>query len=146
MGEPPTPKEIENAVYAAARRCQRRGVGDDMVMIVFAVKEIAEAVDALMAPLRHALSTRPDYNFRCDGCGAPHTLDTSIPSDVWNRIAPEAGALCTLCIDDRVAALGLTDVDVEFYFVGKAIRSRLYADSMGDVAARKRAAEANTGE
>lgn len=88
---------------------------------------LADEVSAsLLADLRRASRTRPDYALRCDACGAPHWLDTSIPSEVWNRIAPEVGLLCLLCIDERVAALGLTNVPAEFYFVGKGLLSRLY--------------------
>ena len=89
--------------------------------------------------VERALRTRPDYNLRCDDCGAPHNLDTSIPSEIWNKIASDASVLCTLCIDDRVAAAKLA-CRCEFYFVGRAIRSRLYDDSFGNVAKANREA------
>ncbi len=83
--------------------------------------------------LRYALRTRPEYDFRCDCCGAPHNLDTSIPSEQWNAIAGDKyGALCTLCIDDLLTEKGLT-CEAEFYFVGKALVSRLYGQSIGDL-------------
>ena len=88
---------------------------------------------------RRALRTRPDYNFRCDECGAPHNLDTSIPSDMWNQIMPNGGALCTLCIDDKLAAAGLA-APAEFYFVGAALTCRLYTDD--NAALRQRLADA----
>lgn len=94
-------------------------------------EDFAEAA-AEIERLRHANRTRPDYNFRCGGCGAPHNLDTSIPSDIWNAIArsddlprPGNDALCTLCIDERMVFLGLED-EAEFYFSGKALRSKMY--------------------
>lgn len=78
------------------------------------------------------LRTRPDYDLRCDRCNAPHNLDTSIPSDVWNVIV-ERGQhpddlytlLCTLCIDDLMAEKGLA-CEAEFYFVGSALKSKPY--------------------
>jgi hypothetical protein len=108
----------------------------------------AEQVRAEREATARALRTRPDYGFRCQDCGAPHNLDTSIPSETWNAICtnrpgvvpgaagvgmPEAGALCTLCIDDRLVKAGLTCNEAEFYFVGQALRGKLYAESHGDV-------------
>jgi hypothetical protein len=87
------------------------------------------ALPARLAAGARALRTRPDYDFRCQDCGAPHNLDTSIPSEIWNRIAPDRGALCTLCIDDRLAEAGLT-TEAEFYFVGRALKSRLYQSEL----------------
>lgn len=72
-----------------------------------------------------ALRTVEGSNQRCQDCGAPHNIDTSIPSPIWNQIESEVGMLCTMCIDDRMAALGLT-AEAEFYFVGRALRSKLY--------------------
>jgi hypothetical protein len=95
-----------------------------------------------------ACRTRPDYNLRCQDCGAPHNLDTSIPSPIWNAICenrpevppgaagigmPEVGLLCILCIDERLQKAGLTCHEAEFYFVGRALSSKLYGgpDSRG---------------
>jgi len=86
------------------------------------------------------LRTRPDYNFRCDRCRAPHNIDTSIPSVIWNQIverdSPQGdkyGALCTLCIDDLMVERGLTG-EAEFYFNGGALRSKSYAPpTQGDI-------------
>jgi hypothetical protein len=73
------------------------------------------------------MRTRPDYDLRCERCAAPHNLDTSIPSSIWNQVArPKAySILCTLCIDDLVASAGLI-CEAEFYFVGRAVSSKLY--------------------
>ena len=83
--------------------------------------------------LQRANRTRQDYPFRCDACGRAHILDTSIPSEFWNKIAPDGGMLCTTCIDDRLALAGLR-CEAEFYFVGKALKSKSYANSHGDLA------------
>jgi hypothetical protein len=78
------------------------------------------------------MRTRPDYNLRCDRCSAPHNLDTSIPSDVWNALVERENGddlwsvLCTLCIDELIVEKGLI-AEAEFYFVGKALKSKLYA-------------------
>ena len=69
--------------------------------------------------------TRPEYDLRCDECGSPHWFDTSLPIDLWNRIAKPEDILCLLCIDDRMRAQGFT-CEIEFYFVGKAVKSKLY--------------------
>ena len=97
------------------------------------------SISLAVEKISRALRTRPDYDLRCDDCGAPHILDTSIPSAIWNKVASDVSCLCTLCIDDRVAAAGLS-CRAEFYFVGRAVRSRLYDDSFGDVAEANRAA------
>lgn len=78
-----------------------------------------------IAELERANRTRPEYDLRCDQCGRAHILDTSIPSEIWNKIAPDGGVLCTTCIDDRMAAMGLKG-EAKFYFVGKALVSTLY--------------------
>jgi hypothetical protein len=64
-------------------------------------------------------------------------LDTSIPNEVWNAAVREEhpeldGMLCTLCIDELVSEAGLT-CDAEFYFVGKAVVSRMYDDDRGTI-------------
>jgi hypothetical protein len=89
-------------------------------------------LEAQIARQHYALRTRPDYDFRCQRCGAPHNLDTSIPSPIWNVIVEREspggdkyGALCTICIDDLMAEKGLSG-EAEFYFVGRALRSRTY--------------------
>ena len=69
--------------------------------------------------------TRPEYDLRCHDCGSPHWLDTSLPVEFWNRIAKPEDILCLLCIDDRMKAMRL-NCEVEFYFVGNAIKSKLY--------------------
>ncbi|MER8967688.1 hypothetical protein NKI25_18535 [Mesorhizobium sp. M0808] len=71
-------------------------------------------------------STRPDYDLRCEECGRAHILDTVIPSGIWNQIAEPHNVLCTVCIDKRLQAKGLT-AEAEFYFVGDALVSKLYA-------------------
>lgn len=68
--------------------------------------------------LRHATRLRPDYQLRCDGCGAPHWIDTSLPSEIWNQIAETDSQLCVLCIEERLAAKGL-QAEALFYFAGK---------------------------
>lgn len=69
--------------------------------------------------------TRPEYDLRCQECGSPHWLDTSLPIEMWNKIARSEDIFCLLCIDDKMKALDLT-CEVEFYFVGKAVASKLY--------------------
>lgn len=106
-------------------------------------RECGEQAEEI-ARLKHATRTRPDYDFRCEDCGAPHNLDTSIPSEIWNAIArapgaaaigmPAVGALCTLCIDERMVKAGLT-AEAEFYFVGRALTSTLYQESHGEIQA-----------
>ena len=105
-----------------------------------AVKNMAEDGEVSQVVLAHdaaqraeierltkASRTRADYNLRCDECGSPHWLDTSIPSDIWNRIAPDGGTLCVLCIDERLTQHGLK-AEAEFYYVGKNLRSKSYGD------------------
>jgi hypothetical protein len=69
---------------------------------------------------------------QCQRCDAPHDVDISIPSDVWNQIVERDSpggdkytTLCTLCIDDLLVEKGLTTT-ARFYFIGKALRSRAY--------------------
>lgn len=90
-------------------------------------------VEAELERLQRASRTRPDYDLRCN-CGAPHWLDTSIPSAIWNEVAEPGDLLCLLCIDQRLAAAGLSTDQAEFYFVGDALRSKPYAESHGEVA------------
>lgn len=68
----------------------------------------------------------PD-DLRCQDCGRHHQLDASIPSEVWNKIAPDASLLCIDCIDARAAKHGVT-FEARFYWVGKAGSSYLYDD------------------
>lgn len=90
----------------------------------------------------NANRTRPDYDLRCGDCGRAHILDTSIPSAIWNKVAADASILCTTCIDDRMAKHGV-EGEAEFYFVGKALKSKLYDESHGCIAAAEaRATEA----
>lgn len=102
--------------------------------------------------LKHASRTRPDYDLRCDDCGAAHNVDTVIPSEIWNRVCrdpgaaklglQEAGVLCTLCIEARLIRAGLTFDDAEFYYVGPALKSRMYEASHGEMQALRRENEA----
>lgn len=64
---------------------------------------------AAIEQLQRASRTRPDYDRRCTACSAPHWLDTSIPSEIWNQIAKDDELLCLLCIDERVARLLRTE-------------------------------------
>lgn len=77
--------------------------------------------------------TRPDYDLRCDDCGRAHILDTSIPSDIWNRVASDVSILCTTCIDARLVKAGLT-CEAEFYYVGSALSSKMYQYTEADSA------------
>jgi len=91
------------------------------------------------------LSAAAEYGYtslRCEDCGGPHPFDTSLPNEVWNQIADPGALLCLFCIDKRLVAKGLTCDEAEFYFNGKALRSKLYAESHGDVAYWKREAAA----
>lgn len=91
------------------------------------------ALCAENAELRRATRTNPDYDLHCGRCGAPHNFDTSIPSGVWNKIAPEGGLLCTLCIDELLTEHGMKVDCAEFYYVGRSLSSRLYAESTREV-------------
>lgn len=75
---------------------------------------------------RAANAVRPDYPFTCDGCGRAHIIDTVIPSDLWNQISDGCGMLCAVCIDQRLVKHSLTCDCAEFYYYGKALKSRLY--------------------
>jgi hypothetical protein len=92
--------------------------------------------DAEIERLKHACRTRPDYNLRCQRCGAPHWFDTSVPSEAWNKVIGDRySLLCLLCIDDLFREAGET-CEVEFYFSGEGkhgIRSKLYKESIGDI-------------
>jgi len=116
------------------------------------VRGLREQLGRQLRETAHALRTQDDYDFRCQDCGAPHNLDTSLPSEAWNAICenrpgilpgaagigmPEVGALCTLCIDERLVKAGLT-AECEFYYVGRALRSRLYDASVGELEALRR--------
>lgn len=90
---------------------------------------IRSAIDAI-TNLRRERRTREDYDLRCGRCNAPHWFDTSIPSEIWNQIARPEDLLCLLCIDELLAEKGLT-TEAEFYFVGKALKSKLYDTSYG---------------
>ncbi len=112
--------------------------------VIAMVKRGAEALalcESNVAALERANSTRPDYDLRCQECGRAHILDTSIPSEIWNQIADPSDILCTLCIDRRMADKGLASAEAEFYFVGRALTSKLYAESHGCVAAAERRAQ-----
>jgi len=100
------------------------------------ISQQAQRIEELEGERRKLI--RADYNLRCDDCGGAHFLDTSIPSVIWNQIAPDGGMLCTLCIDRRMAAKGLKCDEAEFYFVGDNLQSKLYAESHGEVARLER--------
>lgn len=107
----------------------------DFSSLLRAVSALARAlaeVRAEVSQLQRQARTRPDYDLRCQQCGAPHWLDTSLPSAIWNQIADPSDLLCMLCIDERLTAKGLR-AEAEFYFVGSSLTSRLYNDSHGDV-------------
>lgn len=61
----------------------------------------------------------------CGDCGLPHSIDSSLPSDVWNRIAEPHEMLCPVCIDARLVKHGLT-CDAKFYFNGRALHGYPY--------------------
>ncbi len=46
-------------------------------------------------------------NPKCFRCGGPHPYDTSISSDVWNRVIRDAGLPDYLCITCIVKAFAL---------------------------------------
>jgi hypothetical protein len=73
-------------------------------------------------------------NQPCQECNGPHILDTSLPSETWNKIAEPHEYLCALCIDKRLVKAGLVSNQAEFYFVGEALGSKLYDESHGDIA------------
>jgi hypothetical protein len=115
----------------------QRYVIDNLVQEQAALKvAVAQAVAAVEQERDAALRlvrTRADYDLRCEECGAPHWMDTSIPSAIWNQIAKPEETLCLLCIDGRLAKAGLRCDAAEFYYVGTALQSKMYAESHGDV-------------
>ncbi len=106
-------------------------IGEAMIDAIDAerVKERAALAERTseLAEARAANSTRPEYDLRCEECGRAHILDTVLPSEIWNQIAEPGNLLCMICIDRRLAAKGLK-AEAEFYFVGKALLSKLYHD------------------
>jgi len=56
--------------------------------------------------LRGWRSPRPgadeaSQNPKCDGCGGPHSFDTTVPSPIWNEVVRARGGpeyLCLTCI------------------------------------------------
>ena len=61
---------------------------------------------------------RAEYN--CQRCGGVHAVDTSISSDIWNKITgnnEKWQLLCTRCIDELCIEEGLT-VEAKFYYSG----------------------------
>ena len=70
----------------------------------------------------------------CNECGWPHLIDTSLPSEIWNQIAEPHEMLCANCIDKRLDKAGIV-AEAEFYFSGKALHSRMYDESYGDIQA-----------
>lgn len=116
----------------------------DAVIVADAAAAL-EAMELKCEVLRLANTTRPDYELHCDECGRAHILDTSLPSHIWNQIAKPKDILCLLCIDNRLAVKGLT-AEVEFYYAGEALNSRLYAESFGAVQAAESALSAANAE
>lgn len=60
----------------------------------------------------------------CARCGKRCGQDAVVADDVWARIAPkpgDGGMLCVWCIDELCAELGLSDIPVRIYFIGKAL-------------------------
>jgi len=94
----------------------------------FLLEQLTAAQERI-AELEEASRTRKEYDLRCDKCGAPHWFDTSIPSEIWNQIAEPHEILCLLCIDNLMSERGLS-CECQFYFVGKAVYSELYADDL----------------
>lgn len=88
-----------------------------------------KAQAAEIEQLRKANSVRPDYPLYCGDCGRAHILDTVLPSDIWNQIADPADILCTTCIDRRLGENGLTET-AQFFYVGAALKSELYAEHL----------------
>lgn len=41
---------------------------------------------------------------RCSGCGGPHEFDTSVPSELWNKVIRGGGYADYLCLTCIVAA------------------------------------------
>lgn len=112
-----TDEELE----ALERTAKRDGdmshalVKPDMLLAI--VREVRE--------LRAASRLRPDYAIRCGRCGAPHWIDTSLPSDVWNQIAEPHEELCMLCIEDALREKGLT-AQAEFHYAGEHLQGAPY--------------------
>ena len=92
----------------------------------------------MTADVRSISERRASEFYKCQQCGGPHLVDTSLPSVIWNQIAEPSDFLCTWCIDERLQAAGLSCNEAEFYFVGEALSSKLYAESHGDVAKLER--------
>lgn len=87
--------------------------------------------------LVRACRTRSDYDLRCQDCGAPHWIDTSLPSETWNKIAAPSDLLCMLCIDERLQRVGLSAA-AEFYYSGHSLTGKTYTPSYGDLAWSRR--------
>lgn len=114
---------------------QSGGIQSSYYKLLTVLSGKTEAAYLEWVKLKGANRVREDYPFRCQRCGAPHWLDTSVPSEVWNQIVgrdtPEGdkrGMLCLLCIDELVAEAGLS-CEVEFHFGGRGITSKTYSDS-----------------
>lgn len=98
-----------------------------------------DRVIALEADLRHERELReryekawhPEEGHRCGDCGGPHAVDTSLPSSIWNQIAEPHESLCTLCIEARLQAKGLT-AEAKFYYAGEAMMGKLYDADFSD--------------
>lgn len=105
-----------------------------------AVPSLIRTRDEAVKELERRSRTRPDYDLRCDECGAPHWLDCSLPSETWNAISNGASILCVLCIDARLKAAGL-NAECEFYFVGDALSGKMYGDTTALAASQARVGE-----
>jgi hypothetical protein len=117
----PSDAEIE----AAAREYDN----DALLIVGFrgGAEWMREQMQRLSAPAGGAPSSVYPDEFRCDDCGDHHYLDCVIPSDLWNQIMPDGGAICAKCIDKRLTAAGLK-AECRFYFVGESLVSYLYDD------------------
>lgn len=89
-------------------------------------RQLSQA-NELVGELERASRVRPGYELRCDECGAPHWFDTSLPSEIWNKIADPGEMLCLLCIEARLAAAGI-HAEAEFYYAGEFLKSALYPE------------------
>lgn len=110
---------------------------EEFAPLLRALADECDALRATVARLERAARTRDDYDLRCQNCGAPHNLDTSIPSEIWNQIAEPEDILCTLCIEEKLQAKGLT-AKAQFYFSGEALSSQLYQDDLEGIFEDKR--------
>lgn len=84
----------------------------------------------------------PEEEHRCGECGGPHMVDTTLPSSIWNQIARPEESLCTLCIEARLQAKGISGVLCKFYYAGEAMMGQLY-DEDSDATVQEWATQAH---